>query len=48
MLVCANEVAIQYNGPLCMEHLAPTVPEEAIGRASDSDVGADKILKLVR
>ena len=31
-----------------MEHFALAVPEEAISRASSSDVGADKILKLIR
>ena len=31
-----------------MEHFALAVPEEAISRASSSDIGADKILKLIR
>jgi hypothetical protein len=48
MPVCDNEVAIQYNFPLCMEHLTPAVSEEGFGRASASNVGADKILKVIR
>ena len=48
MSVGVNEVLIEQDRPLCMEHLMLAVREEGFSRASACSVMASKILKSVR